>query len=207
MFERYTEKARRTIFFARYEAAQHGSLYIEVPHLLLGLVREEFAVIQKVCTTESPVLAHAMEALCPHSGKTTPVTDLPLSESSKRVLMVAAEESRQLRHRHIGSEHLLMGVLRIGGAEAQILQECGIELQAVRDAFREPRPAAVAAAESGASLRNLSKLVTQIPPDRREAALRILSGLTSAYFSASGVSAEGPFSYTFGQPRESEGLQ
>ena len=109
MFERYTEKARRVIFFARYEAAQFGSPLIETEHLLLGLVREEKALTRRF------LRGNAIETLRPEVEKYTMVrdkvstsVDLPLSNESKRVLAYSAEEAEALGHKHIGAEHLLL---------------------------------------------------------------------------------------------------
>jgi Clp amino terminal domain, pathogenicity island component len=135
MFERYTEKARRTIFFARYEASQFGSPYIESEHLLLGLLREDKA------------LAHT---LLPHGGvesirkdvegqtvireKVSTSLDLPLSDECKRILAYGMEEADKLSHRCIGTSHLLLGVLREQDCfAAKLLHERGIALETARE--------------------------------------------------------------------------
>ena len=136
MFERYTEKARRVIFFARYEASQFGSPYIETEHLLLGLLREDKALTNRF------LQAHAsVESIRKQIGAHTDIrekietsVDLPLSNEGKRVLAYAAEEAERLRHKHIGTEHLLLGLLREEKCfAAQILQERGLKLALVRE--------------------------------------------------------------------------
>jgi hypothetical protein len=114
MFERYTEKARRVIFFARYEASQFGSPYIETEHLLLGLLRENKAITGKLLSGFDSVEAirRKIEAATTHKEHISTSVDLPLSNESKRVLAYAAEEAERLSHKHIGSEHLLLGLLR-----------------------------------------------------------------------------------------------
>src|ERR1035438_4839385 len=100
MFGMYTEKARRTIFFARYEASQYGSPSIEVPHLLLGLLRENFPTIQMVSGVDRVTLQRAVEALCTKWPEHIPTSvDLPVSHSCKRVLAYAAEEAERLGSR------------------------------------------------------------------------------------------------------------
>jgi len=109
MFERYTEKARRVIFFARYEASQFGSPYIETEHLLLGLLRESRAVTAKLLKPDSDFVIRKKIEL--HYGERKTIStsvDLPLSNESKRVLAYAAEEAERLAHKHIGSERLML---------------------------------------------------------------------------------------------------
>src|SRR5579864_5267208 len=107
MFERYTEKARRVIFFARYEASQFGSPYIETEHILLGLLRENRALVARVLPSINYNSARdQIGANSPIAQKTSVSVDLPVSNESKRVLAYAAEEAERLGHRHIGSEHL-----------------------------------------------------------------------------------------------------
>lgn len=206
MFERYTEKARRIVFFARYEASQCGSRYIEAPHLLLGLARESFPTIEMVCGADRVTFRQAMEALCTKSEERVPTSvELPLSHPCKRVLTYAAEESERLGHRHIGPEHLLLGVLRENGTEAQALGSFGIGLAAVRELFRES--AGDAPGESAASLGGfqptprvlLQEILARVPADRLAVAAQLLVELSLEYFQVSGVSSAGPFAYTFGK--------
>src|SRR5437868_13210433 len=103
MFERYTEKARRVIFFARYEASQYGSPYIEAEHLLLGLLREDHPLARKVLgsggTPPEPSIESIKRKVSERGmlGKKFPTSvDLPLSNESKRVLAYAAEEAERL---------------------------------------------------------------------------------------------------------------
>ena len=114
MFERYTEKARRVIFFARYEASQYGSPYIETEHLLLGLLRENKAVAKQFLHSEAGVesIRKQIEAQMTVREKVATSVDLPLSHGCKKVLAFAAEEAERLSHKHIGTAHLLLGLLR-----------------------------------------------------------------------------------------------
>src|SRR5262249_40921284 len=101
MFERYTEKARRVIFFARYEASQFASPYIETEHLLLGLVREDKALALRFLRgAEFESLRGQIEAKSPAGNKPISTSvDLPLSNECKRVLAYAAEEAVRLSHK------------------------------------------------------------------------------------------------------------
>ena len=136
MFERYTEKARRVIFFARYETSQFGSPYIETEHLLLGLLREDKALTNRFLRSQASVesIRKQIEGHTPVREKVSTSVDLPLSNESKRVLAYAAEEAERLSHKHIGTEHLLLGLLREEkGFAAEILQERGLRLSSVRE--------------------------------------------------------------------------
>lgn len=140
MFERYTEKARRVIFFARYESSQFGSPYIETEHLLLGLVREDRALTSRFLRSQLDSIRQQIEGHTVVREKTSTSVDLPLSNESKRVLAYAGEEAERLGHKHIGTEHLLLGLLREEGSfAAQILSERNVRLDLVRDELaRQP---------------------------------------------------------------------
>src|SRR5436309_3205112 len=116
MFERYTEKARRVIFFARYEASQFGSPYIETEHLLLGLLREDKALANRFLRsplTSIGSIRKQIEGRTTVREKVSTSVDLPLSQECKHILAYAAEEAERLSHRHIGTEHLLLGILTL----------------------------------------------------------------------------------------------
>src|SRR2546423_452480 len=136
MFERYTEKARRVIFFARYEASQFGSPYIETEHLLLGLLREDKALTNRFLRSHASVesIRKQIEGHTTIREKVSTSVDLPLSNECKRVLAYAAEEAERLSHKHIGTEHLLLGLLREEKCfAAEILHERGLRLSAIRE--------------------------------------------------------------------------
>jgi len=151
MFERYTEKARRVIFFARYEAAQYGSPYIETEHLLFGLVRETSYLITDLIPSVDPSYAERwrkrVEPQRRHNVSTS--VDLPLSNESKRVVAFAAEEAERLRNSHIGTEHLLMAMLRERHAAYSMLAEIGITLEGARHHFSTHDYSQAQAAEGG----------------------------------------------------------
>jgi ATP-dependent Clp protease ATP-binding subunit ClpC len=137
MFERYTEKARRVIFFARYEASQFGATQIEAEHILLGLVREDKTLTHRFfhrshVSFES--IRREIEDRTVLRERLSTQVDLPLSGEAKRVLAYSAEESERLGHRHIGTEHLLLGLLREeNSVAAEILYERGLRLSDIRN--------------------------------------------------------------------------
>src|SRR3982074_1843151 len=152
MFERYTEKARRVIFFARYEASQFGAHAIEPEHLLLGLMREDKTLTGRFfpraqLSIES--IRKEIEGRTLLREKISTSVELPLAPETKKVLAFAHEESDRLQHRHIGTEHLLLGLLREDRSmAAEILYERGLRLNAVRDEI---------ARQSGADARSSQK--------------------------------------------------
>src|SRR5215475_1942201 len=100
MFERYTENARRTIFFARYEASQFGSLAIETEHLLLGLLREDKALTHRFLRGQAESIRKQVEEATVVREKVATSVDLPVSNECKRVLIYAAEEAARLSSAH-----------------------------------------------------------------------------------------------------------
>jgi len=143
MFERYTEKARRVIFFARYEASQVGSPTIETEHLLLGLLREDIAVTNRFIGSYISLedIVKQLRKQTAVREKVSTSVDLPLSNESKRVIAYAAEESDRLGHKHIGPEHLLLALLREEKCfAAQILEARGVKLAKVREELANTPP-------------------------------------------------------------------
>jgi hypothetical protein len=155
MFERYTETARRTIFFARYEASQFGGSCIEAEHLVLGLFREDKALANQLLASYSKL--EAIRRSITQRGttglKVSTSVDLPLSEESKRALAYAAEESARMNHKHIGTVHLLLGLLREEKSyAAQLLREQGLTLDVVREKAQQSEPLAQGQSASIAGL-------------------------------------------------------
>src|ERR1700719_3510082 len=136
MFERYTEKARRVIFFARYEASQYGSPYIETEHLLLGLLREDKALANRFLRSHGSIesIRKEIEARITVRERISTSVEVPLSQECKRILNFAAEEAERLGHKHVGTEHLLLGVLREEKSfGAEIWIERALRLSTVRE--------------------------------------------------------------------------
>jgi hypothetical protein len=138
MFERYTEKARRVIFFARYEASQFGSPYIEIEHLLFGLFREDPALVSRFV---GPAMIAAeirteIESQITRGERISTSVEVPLTHECKKVLTLAAEEAERLGQRHVGTEHVFLGILRLEGSlPARLLQERGLTLATVRESL------------------------------------------------------------------------
>jgi ATP-dependent Clp protease ATP-binding subunit ClpC len=115
MFERYTERARKVIFFARYEASQMGSAEIENEHLLLGLIREGHELTNKLFFLSRVQTEDVKKELDRHmvrKEKVSTSVEIPLSNQSKRVLALASQIADELRHKYIGTEHILLAILR-----------------------------------------------------------------------------------------------
>jgi ATP-dependent Clp protease ATP-binding subunit ClpC len=173
MFERYTERARRTLFFARYEASQMGSVSIDTEHLLLGLLRESKGVIGIVFSRAHVTLDKVSTELYRQSApgkKVSTSVEIPFSAAAKRVLQHAAEEADRLLHHHIGAEHLLLGLLREeSSVAASILRDYGLRLDEVRQEISrivEPK------AEERAAVSPQQDLLSQV--DRIKAMVRKL---------------------------------
>ncbi len=135
MFERYTEGARRTVFFARYEASNFGSLCIDTEHLLLGLLRADKLLFRHVQLKVDFDAAHEEVVARIKPGAKTILTnvDLPLSEHAGRALTYASEDANRLNHRHIGTTHLLLGLMRDEKfASAESLAQLGAHLGSLR---------------------------------------------------------------------------
>ncbi|HWZ82749.1 MAG TPA: Clp protease N-terminal domain-containing protein [Terriglobales bacterium] len=138
MFERYTEKARRVIFFSRYEASHYGSPYIETEHLLLGLIREHPELVRLLPSGSAESIRKQVDDHTVVNKKVSISVDLPLSNECKRVLTYGAEEAGRLSHRHIGTEHLLLGLLREENSfAAAMLSERGMTLEQLRERFAQ----------------------------------------------------------------------
>ena len=137
MFERYTERARRVLFFARYEASQLGSISIETEHLLLGLIREGKGLTSRIFARSHLSLENIrkeIEGRTVFREKVSTSVEIPFSTETKRVLQHAAEEADRLLHNYIGTEHLLLGILREDrSVAASILSEKGMRLSGVRE--------------------------------------------------------------------------
>jgi hypothetical protein len=146
MYERYTEKARRVIYFAVDEAKVYRSPAIESEHLLLGLLRESQNILAPYVSR--PIVPDELrQALVggPAPGEPSTVSNVPLSNACKRILAYGAEEAERLRHRHIGTEHLLLGILREqDSTAASVLRNQGLNLEPLRIAIAD------AAQKSGA---------------------------------------------------------
>jgi len=133
--ERFDDKARRTLFFARYQASQFGCMSIETEHLLLGLLREDKHLALRLLGgfTAIEELRKEITRLKPPRAKVSTSVDLPLGEASKRALAFAVEEADGLKHEQVGTEHLLIGLLREENCLAsELLRTRGINVDMAR---------------------------------------------------------------------------
>jgi len=137
MFERYNEKARRALFFARYEASKLGSRVIESEHVLLGILREGEETVMTLLghfDVKPEELRREIEGERVFVERVSSTADLPLSEETKKVLAYGAHEAEGMVHTAVGSEHLLLGLLKVEGCMAmRILSEAGLDVYSVRE--------------------------------------------------------------------------
>ncbi len=135
MFERFTDRARRVVVLAQEEARRLNHNYIGTEHLLLGLVREGEGVAAKALESLDISLADAraqVEEIIGHGGQ-APAEHIPFTPRAKKVLELSLRAALQLRHDHIGTEHILLGLVRESeGVAAQVLVNLGAELSRVR---------------------------------------------------------------------------
>jgi len=141
MFNRFTERARKVIILAKEEARRFNHDYIGTEHLLLGLIREgegvAAAVLQKMGLSLETIRME-VEKLVQPGPSTQVLGDIPFTPRSKKALELAAEEARSLGHNYIGTEHLLLGLIREGeGAASQVLLNLGLDLGKVRNEIME----------------------------------------------------------------------
>jgi Clp amino terminal domain, pathogenicity island component len=136
MFERFTEKARRVIFFARCEASQYGSSTIETEHLLIGLLRVDWPLVKRFLgpTTNAVDIRTNIEQRITRRECISTSVEVPLANECKTVLTRAAEEAERLFQKFVGTEHILLGILRAEGSLAeQILREKGLRPEILRE--------------------------------------------------------------------------
>lgn len=139
MFEKYTEKARRTLYFARSEAGEFGSPCIASEHLLLGLLREYKGLVKlfpKPDGALDTVRMYIEEHAVTRERIPTSV-DLPISDECQRILEQASEEAESMGHKYVGTEHLLLGILREQSSNVtRLLNENGLFLDSVREQIK-----------------------------------------------------------------------
>lgn len=136
MFERYTEKACRLIFFARFEASRYGGPYIETEPLLLGLLREDQPLLRIFLGQghiEEEIRAE-IEQQITQRERISPSVEIPLTTECKKALKLASEEAQRLAHRHVGTEYVLLWMLGVEGSlVARLLQAKGLKAATVRE--------------------------------------------------------------------------
>ncbi len=136
MFERFTEKARRVVVFAQEEARMLHQNYIGTEHLLLGLIREEDGVAARALESLGINLEDVRNQVEDMVGKgsSMPAGHIPFTPRAKKVLELSLREALQLGHNYIGTEHILLGLIREGeGVAAQVLTNLNADLERVRN--------------------------------------------------------------------------
>ena len=135
MFERFTDRARRVVVLAQEEARMLNHNYIGTEHILLGLIHEGEGVAAKALES----LGISLEAVRSQveeiigQGQSAPTGHIPFTPRAKKVLELSLREALQLGHNYIGTEHILLGLIREGeGVAAQVLQKLGADLNRVR---------------------------------------------------------------------------
>ncbi|HNX81519.1 MAG TPA: ATP-dependent Clp protease ATP-binding subunit [Candidatus Omnitrophota bacterium] len=141
MFNRFTERARKVIILAKEEARRFNHDYIGTEHILLGLVREGEGVAAAVLLKMGVSLENIrleVEKLVQPGPTTQIIGDIPFTPRAKKALELAAEEARSLGHNYIGTEHLLLGLIREGeGVASQVLLNLNLDLNGVRNEVME----------------------------------------------------------------------
>ncbi|MBF0253860.1 MAG: ATP-dependent Clp protease ATP-binding subunit [Candidatus Omnitrophica bacterium] len=137
MFNKFTERARKVILLAKQEAKRFNHDYIGTEHILLGLLREGEGVAAAVLQSLSMSLDNIrleVEKLVQPGPATVVSGDLPFTPKAKKVMELAMDEARALGHNYIGTEHLLLGLIREGeGVASQVFMNLGLDLERVRD--------------------------------------------------------------------------
>src|ERR1700694_1086922 len=135
MWQRFTERARRVVFFAQEEAGRLGENYVSTEHLLLGLVRENDSVAARILDRLGVSLGRIRSEIERQvtRGDGRLGQDMQLTPRAKRVIDLAYDEARQLSNNYIGTEHLLLGLIREGeGLAGRVLAKLGVELERTR---------------------------------------------------------------------------
>ena len=135
-FDRFNDRAKRVLALAQDEAIRFNHNYIGTEHLLLGLVREGEGVAARVLDSlgvELSKVRTAVEFIIGRGDSTTSPSEITLSPRTKKLIELAVDESRKLGHSHVGTEHLLLGLIRDDGSMAcEILKAQGVTLEKIR---------------------------------------------------------------------------
>jgi ATP-dependent Clp protease ATP-binding subunit ClpC len=166
LFERFTDRARRVVVLAQEEARLLNHNYIGTEHILLGLLNEGEGIAAKALESLGISLSAVREQVVEiiGQGQQAPTGHIPFTPRAKKVLELSLREALQLGHNYIGTEHILLGLIREGeGVAAQVLQKLGAELQKVRQTVIQllsgsgsSEEAASSAASSSSSMRSSS---------------------------------------------------
>ncbi|MFH1219831.1 MAG: ATP-dependent Clp protease ATP-binding subunit [Candidatus Eisenbacteria bacterium] len=137
MHDKFTDRVRRVMFLAREEAARLHHDYIGTEHLLLGVVREGEGLAAAILTNlglDLDVIRRTIESMVPASSGSVTMGEIPFTPRAKHVLELSVDEAKLLGHNYVGTEHLLLGLIREGdGIAARVLLELGADKKKVRD--------------------------------------------------------------------------
>jgi ATP-dependent Clp protease ATP-binding subunit ClpC len=141
MFDRFTDRAKKVMSFARQEAMKFNHEYIGTEHILLGLVQEGSGVaanVLKNMNIDLEKIRHEVEKIVKTGPSMVTMGQLPFTPRAKKVLELSMEEASQLSHNYIGTEHLLLGLIRENeGIAAQVMMNLGVKLEEVREEVLE----------------------------------------------------------------------
>lgn len=183
MWQRFTEMARKAVFYAQEEAEKYGEGYVSTEHLLLGLLREEENVACRVLDqlgVSREALRAEIEMALPR-GDLRPCQDMTLTPRAKRVIDLAYDEARGIGNNYIGTEHLLLGLVReVSGLAGRVLAKLGVELDTFRDQVVEEQNAESTGRPAGnisldpdvraraESMGRLRKMLSNVPEGSRD---------------------------------------
>ncbi|EQD82253.1 hypothetical protein N599_31675, partial [Saccharopolyspora erythraea D] len=188
MFERFTERARRVVVLAQEEARTLNHNYIGTEHILLGLVHEGEGVAAKALESlgVSPEgVRRQVEEIIGRGDQDSPSGNIPFTPRGKKVLELSLREALQLGHNYIGTEHILLGLIREAeGVAAQVLVKLDADLDRVRrevnrlisDSGEGPEPAEAGARPQAATATTLDQFGTNLTQSARESKLDPMIG-------------------------------
>jgi ATP-dependent Clp protease ATP-binding subunit ClpC len=172
-FEKFSEGARRVLSLAQEEAQRFNHSYIGTEHILLGLVRETEGLASQVLANMGVDLDKVRSAVefIIGRGERPILGDIGLTPRAKKVIELAVDEARRMNHNHIGTEHLLIGLLREGeGVAAGVLESLDITLDRVREETRKVLSQSGSSTQRGAKSASRTPTLDQLGIDLTEAA-------------------------------------
>ena len=172
-YEKFSERARRVLSLAQEEAQRFNHNYIGTEHILLGLVRETEGVAARVLSSLTVDLSKVRSAVefIIGRGEKPPQGEIGLTPRAKKVVELAVDEARRMNHTYIGTEHLLIGLLREGeGVAAGVLESLGVTLDKVRTETHRILSHSTGATTSGARTATKTPTLDQLGVDLTAAA-------------------------------------
>ena len=173
MWQRFTERARRVVFFAQEEAGRLGENYVSTEHLLLGLVRENDSVAARILDRMGVSLGRIRSEIERQvtRGDGRLGNEMQLTPRAKRVIDLAYDEARNLNNNYIGTEHLLLGLIREGeGLAGRVLQKLGVDLERTRREVMSLQDGEMTAPQTSARQRSKTPTLDEFGRDYTELA-------------------------------------